>query len=52
MHSNWGTTSKFTVSKLAYMYSGTAACVPEAVPCIQLCGLNSITCKISAYMHK
>ena len=34
------------------MHCGTAVCVPEAVPCIQLCSLNSKTCKNSAYIHK
>ena len=42
----------FIVARLAYMYCGTAACILEAVPCVQLCGLNSNTCKKSAYIHK
>ena len=45
-------TSMFTVSRLGYMYCSTAGCMLEAVPCVQLCGLNSNTCKKSAYIHK
>ena len=33
----WGITSMFTLCKLGHMYCGTAACIPKAVPCAQLC---------------
>ena len=49
---NWGITPMFTVSRLAYMSFGTATCILEAVPCVQLCGLNSNACRKSAYIQK
>ena len=42
----------FTVFRLAYIYCGIAACILEAVPYVQLCGLNGNTYKKSAYIHK
>ena len=48
----WGITSMFTVFRLAYMYCGTSACILKAVLCVQLYGLNSNTCKKSAYIPK
>ena len=48
----WGISSMFIVSRLVYMYCGTVPYILEAVPCVQLSGLNSKRCKKSAYMHK
>ena len=45
----WGITSILTIFGLAHMYCGTATCILKAVPCVQLCGINGNTCKMSLH---
>ena len=52
INKKWGITSMFTIFRLAYMYCGTAACILEAVPCVQVCGSNGNTCKNTDHINK